>query len=130
MDNLFSGFRALPEVDVPAGLHTSIMRRVLFAQHRSFLRRFAVILALNVALAAWSVWSTIEADTLETVRSVVSDVQMSYLSLTDGALALREVVPLRALLGVFLNLASIVYLLILFRDERWKLAKVEPSGSN
>jgi hypothetical protein len=127
MDDLSTGFRALPDTELPAHLHNATMRRVIFLRYQSLFLRFGVVLALNVALAVWSMWSKVEADTVDVIRTAISDIQMSYLSFADGAQMIRDVVPVHAVVSVIFNLASIGYLLFIFRAERWRMTKVEHS---
>lgn len=118
MSDIEHHLRALPNQEIPQGLHGKIMRRIIFIR----LRKSAIImlsfLTLNLIILAWHIWTTtIERETFSVISAMFEGFEMSvsfFKNFADTLLQTVPVVSLTVFIGNIVVMVYIIYLTIKF----------------
>lgn len=122
MDILDKKLEGLAEADFPAGLHGRIMRRVAFLRFRTPMLAVLAVLAFNVAISGWRLWTAIEENALLSIlQGLFAGFEMSQAFFGDVLRALLDALPLGSFAILLVNVFLAVYVLAVYFSFR-KLA--------
>lgn len=110
MKDISDAIKELSEIEVPAGLHGKIMRRLLFLKFRTPFVVVVSLLLMNLAVSGvrmWQEWSDMEASAL--VSFLVSNLEFSARGILDFLVTVYDVTPVGWLTVFIMNLLLVIY---------------------
>lgn len=110
MDQISQAIKEISEVDFPDGLHGKIMRRLLFLRFRTPFLVISGLLVLNLVVSGWRLWEKMtEMETVLILRTSWDVVELNIASLVDFVRETWSVLPVGALVILFINILVIAY---------------------